>query len=105
MTSIARLTEKSCQRFWSQHSIQPSQFQPFFCSQMSLTLLMTNEDQTELYRHQQQITRSNNSVKKLYQTTTQLKILNIQTNNIQPQTDTGANVSATNDINIMFQDT
>ena len=72
---------------------------------MALPLWMPNEDQTELYCHQQQITRSNNSVKKLYQTTTQLKILNIQTNNIQPQTDTGANVSATNDINIMFQDT
>ena len=70
---------------------------------MSLPLWMPNEDQTELYCHQQQITRSNHSIKILYQPSTQLKRLKIHTNNQQPQADTGANVSATNDINIMFQ--
>ena len=103
MTSIARHTEKSSQQFWSQHSIQPSQFQPFFCSQMSLPLWMSNKDLTELYCHQQQINRSNHSIKMLYQPLTWLKILKIHTNNQLPQADTGANVSATNDINIIFQ--
>ena len=100
MTSIARHTESPSQQFWSQHSIQMSQFQPFFCSQMSLPLWTSNKDQTELYHQQQQITRSNHSIKILYQLSTQLKILKIHTNNQQPQADTGANVLATNDINI-----
>ena len=70
---------------------------------MSLPLWMPNEDQTELYCHQQQITRSNHSIKMLYQPSTQLRILKIHSNNQLPQADTGANVSATNDINIIFQ--
>ena len=64
---------------------------------------MPNENQNELYRHQQQITRSNHSIKMLYQPSTQLRILKIYSNNQLPQSDTGANVSSTNDINIIFQ--